>query len=63
MNHNPYNLEVGDEVVLDADFANHGLVTIESFTPLKLYAMVRSGTTCWETMTGRLTPKTEKDVK
>jgi hypothetical protein len=61
MNHNPYNLKVGDEVVLDADFNNHSIVIIEAFTPHQMYATVKSGEYVWETMTHRLSPKTNKD--
>jgi hypothetical protein len=57
MNHNPYNFKVGDEVMLDATYANHSLVIIEAFTPHQMYATVKVGTTSWETMTNRLTPK------
>jgi hypothetical protein len=33
MNHNPLGLEVGEVVILDADFANASKVTIVDFTP------------------------------
>lgn len=41
MNWNKYNFKEGDEVVLDKDFANNSIVTIVSFTPLKMFTQVK----------------------
>ena len=57
MNHNPYNLEVGERVILDAGYYNRTEVTIMYFTPEKMFAEVRNGNNHWKVMTYRLTPK------
>lgn len=60
-NHNKYNLKEGERVTLDAEYANTSEVTIISFTPLKMYALVKSDEgNEWETMTNRLTPLNKK---
>lgn len=55
MNHNPLGLEVGEVVMLDADFANASKVTIVDFTPSGMFAVVRCNEVEWEVMTNRLT--------
>jgi len=62
-NHNKYNLEVGQNVILDKTFNNSSMVRILEFTPLFVYATVQQidenneliGKP-WQTMTNRLTP-------
>ena len=59
MNHNKYNLERGETVILDEDFTNDADVIIVDFTPNSLFATVRDfgNTDTWSVMTNRLTPK------
>lgn len=60
MNHNPYNLQIGQTVILDAGFSNGGEVVIDDFTSLQMYATVHEESdpqSKWEVMTYRLTPK------
>ena len=59
-NHNIFNLQAGDTVILDVDFVNHSEVKIVKFTPQQMYATVHSiddESVTWEVMTYRLTPK------
>lgn len=58
-NHNPHNLKVGQIVILDRRHE----VTIVSFTPLYMFAKVKDKTGKWNTMTLRLSPKTESKRK
>ena len=65
MNHNKYNLEVGEIVILDAKYNNHSKVIIKSFTDSFIYANVypieMTPNDSWKTMTTRLTP-IEKEI-
>jgi hypothetical protein len=67
MNHNKFNLKVGDLVTLDATYRNTSEVYIHSFTPNEMYALVYSKEeepkTVWQTMTNRLTPIKEINFK
>ena len=58
MNHNPYELKVGDAVILDKQFANKSAITIVDFTPNKMYSSIRSKDSGneWMVMTHRLQP-------
>lgn len=58
MNHNPYNIKIGDWVVLDNHEDNP--VKVYGFTPTFLFAEVgnNDGIT-WGVMTNRLKPKNE----
>jgi hypothetical protein len=69
-NHNKYNLEVGQNVILDKTFNNSSIVRILGFTPLFVYAMVQTTDKNnelvgkpWQTMTNRLTPITLDDIE
>lgn len=58
MNHNPHNLSVGDEVILD----ERVLVKIFNFTPNQMYATIgnhESEIDTWMVMTNRLEPSDE----
>ena len=62
MNHNPYNLKVGDEVILDNDLNSKQVVYIHEFTPQHMWATVYTKSiwtrrkTKWTVMTYRLSP-------
>lgn len=59
MNHNPHNLQDGQHVILDKDFANSSEVVIYVLTPLEMYATVYSANETgdmWQVMTKRLSP-------
>lgn len=59
MNHNPFNLQEGQHVILDKDFNNGSEVVIYMFTPNKMFALIYSAIESgdmWECMTNRLTP-------
>ncbi len=63
MNHNKYNLEIGEWVLLDDRMP---LVKIFSFTPGKLYVEVgehEAPMDTWHTMTNRLKPDPTKNLK
>lgn len=63
MNHNKYNLKVGDLVNLDIDFQNTSQVYIKSFTPNKIFATIYvEQDDTWMVMTNRLTPITQLPV-
>ncbi len=59
MNHNPHNLQEGDEVILDKDFNNSSEVILLNFTKSQVYATVYSDDSKeqWTVMTNRLSPK------
>jgi hypothetical protein len=61
MNHNPYELKVGDAVILDKQFTNKSAITITDFTPNKMYSSIRSEDSDneWMVMTHRLQPVLE----
>jgi hypothetical protein len=60
MNHNKYNLMVGQIVILDANYQNKSEVGIHAFTPNEMYATVYAkndtGRDMWQVMTNRLSP-------
>lgn len=56
MNHNPYNFQVGDKVILDEEYSGIE-VKIIYFTPLYMYCIIENiEGERWQTMTNRLTP-------
>lgn len=58
MNHNKFNLQEGEHVILDKDFNNTSEVVIFKFTPNEMiatvYSAIESGD-MWQVMTNRLT--------
>lgn len=60
MNHNKFDLKVGDTVILDKGYANESKVTILEFTDKQLYAKIKPAEaitdTSWDVMTYRLKP-------
>lgn len=60
MNHNPFNLQVDETVIIDDKYVNGGEVIIRGFTENQLFALVECDGSIWQTMTNRLTPKTEQ---
>jgi len=56
MNHNKYNLKVGERVIADEKYRGGYEVTIEEFTPNQLFALVKDDEgNKWQIMTNRLT--------
>lgn len=56
MNHNPFNLQVGEIVIIDDKYVNGGEVIIRGFTENELFAIVECDGSIWQTMTCRLSP-------
>lgn len=57
MNHNPYDLTIGDIVILDADLAIGGVpVEVIQSTPNNVYTKISDGESSWYVMTARLSP-------
>jgi predicted acyltransferase (DUF342 family) len=56
MNHNKYNLKVGDTVIIDDKYVNGGKVVIKGFTETEMFALVEYDGCIWQTMTNRLSP-------
>ena len=64
MNHNKYNLQIGDECLLDENSACEQTVEILEFTPNKMFATIKNHfydntnhePQSWDVMTYRLTP-------
>lgn len=68
MNHNKHNLQVGEKVCLDENYANSSHVIIDGFTPMSMYATVHAAgsdpddpESYWQVMTVRLTPIVQDD--
>ena len=55
MNHNPYNLQVNQDVLLDGIY----VVKIVSITPQEMFTTVMGDADSWEVMTNRLFPLIE----
>lgn len=64
MNYNPFELSIGETVLLDEQYANWSIVEIVSFSPSFMYAKIREpfGEDTWQVMTNRLTP-CERGIK
>lgn len=62
MNHNPFNLKIGQVVILDKDFNNSSEVVIKSLSPNGMFASISAhdeedtGDWYWQVMTARLSP-------
>lgn len=61
VNHNKYDIQVGEEVIHDKGTICEGLATVIFFTPNQLYARVKSGDHEWVIMTYRLSPKEKRE--
>lgn len=56
-NWNKYNFKTGERVWVDEKYRNKSEVIIISFTPNKMFAVVKADDGYeWQTMTSRLTP-------
>ena len=57
INHNEYNFIPGDRAIVDEGYRNSCEVTIQSFTPNKMFVKIKADDGYeWSTMTSRLTP-------
>lgn len=67
INHNKYNLGIGDVVMLDGKYRTGSKVVIIDFTPNKMFATVHgcesSIDDSWQVMTARLTPIIDNENK
>lgn len=60
MNHNKFDLKIGDTVILDKGYNNESKVTILNFSPKFMYAKIKPAEavteTSWDVLTYRLRP-------
>lgn len=57
INWNKFNFKIGERVMVDKKHPNGLKVTIQSFTPNKMFAVVKADDGYeWQVMTYRLTP-------
>lgn len=64
MIHNTYELEVGQIVIVDAEYRGGSTVKISAFTPNQMFATIHpigSPDDAWDVMTYRLTPMKEEN--